>query len=169
MFALQPTVSVFLLWRNMKMSKVFVLGLDMHMQMKEVEPARVELLNSGIQNKTDALRAWSHRGWQKKVFLCSNHYVAVGFNVLFNAPERLLCHRDPELIPRAYLFTWNPNCCCFCLWLCWFSQATAKQVSYTLPFPNWEIILITTKMNFKVIIFFKEAKIHCSEVTVRCL
>ncbi len=38
----------------MKTSKVFVLGLDMHTQIKEVLPARVELLNSGIQNKTDA-------------------------------------------------------------------------------------------------------------------
>lgn len=103
----------------MKTSKVFVLRLEMHTQIKEVSPARVELLNSGIQNKTDALRAWSHRGCQRKVFLCSNHYVPVGFNVLFNAPERVLCHRDPVLIPRAYLFTWNSNCCCFCLWLSW--------------------------------------------------
>lgn len=25
------------------------------------------------------------------------------FNVYFNAPECVLCHRDPELIPKAYL------------------------------------------------------------------
>jgi len=61
----------------------------------------VELLNSGIQNKDGALRAWSHRGWQRKVFLCSNHYVAVGCHVLFNAPERVLLSQRSRIDPQS--------------------------------------------------------------------
>ncbi len=149
----------------MKTSKVFVLGLEMDTQIKEVSPARVELLNSGIQNKTDALRAWSHRGCQRKVFLCSNHYVPVGFNGLFNAPERVLCHRDPELIPRVYLFTWNSNCGCFVFgWVgrdgggkC-IQSGSSKTVTHCLDTVITKGIyntcvcdmLNTTKMKFKV-------------------